>query len=440
MMQQASTYEKFAQLARSKQYRIQHLFDWMAMRNCNRICQSTDEADACHSDCKGSLTRLREASDQVRPAGIEEFIEFPTVPYSDIKLRSANDNTKYTGMMFVGSAKHRGNTTFVARLCTHGCNVSAPQFDSTLVLGELQQGTENHSSPTLRWQHLAEHWVPHNDGDMANRSYVGPEDPRMDVVKDRRFLTLTMNVDASQFGCKGGKKNRDVRHMFFVPVDPAPNFSMCDLRVDGVDRCHVQKNWASLVPRGSNDVYYVYSVKPLQMFRFSPGTCQTAWLELPHERDGHEHVPRPWSFDILYSVHGGTRYVFGGSVVDGDLYVSVGHTPAPEYRPVLVGILHRNRTEAEKKPEFQVVGVSCPMNISTSFGERLKPSDEDWEHRMLIATSIVDFDLENDISTVTFQVHDHENYQTRLLGVGRWLQSVYKEYANGITFSCHELH
>jgi hypothetical protein len=440
-MQEAAVSERLANIARSKREQLQRLFEWMAMRHCNRICFSTDQADVCHADCKGSLSRLREASDQVSPAGTEEFIEFPSMPYSEMKLHSANDNTNYTGMMFAGSARLRGNTIFVARLCTHNCSVSAPQFDSTLVLGELQKENKLVSGASWRWKHVVEQWVPHNDGDMANRSYVGPEDPRMDIVQDRRFLTLTMNVDASKFGCRGGKKNRDVRHMFFVPIDPAQNFKMCDLRVDGVDPCHVQKNWASLVPRGSHEVFYIYSVKPLQMFRFNAGTCQTAWVNLPNERDpARTTQPRPYPFDIRYSVHGGTRYVFGGKVVDGDLFWSVGHTPAPVYRPVLVGILHRTQMVAEKRPEFQVIGVSCPINISASFGERLKPSDEDWEHRMLIATSIVDFDLENDVSTVTFQVYDRENYQTQLLGVGRWLQAVYKEYVSGINFSCHELH
>jgi hypothetical protein len=359
-------------LTRGKSEQLQHLFEWMVARNCNNVCKSFDEADTCRTDCSLSLSKLREASDQVRPAGIEEFIEFPSMPYSDMKLLQSNDKTKYTGMMFAGSARFHGNTTFVARLCTHDCNRSAPQFDSTLVLGELRKGNKlQHESPTWSWRHAFEHWIPHNDGDMANRSYVGPEDPRMDIVQDQRFLTLTMNVDASKFGCRGGKTNRDVRHMFYVPIDSVANSKMCDLRVDGVDRCGVQKNWASFVPRGSQDVFFIYSVRPLQIFRFHPGTCQTSWVELPNDKHpGRTGIARPFQFDTTYSVHGGTRYVFGTKVVDGDLFWSVGHTPSPDYRPVIVGILHRNQILAEKSPEFQVVGVSCPINISTTFGEK----------------------------------------------------------------------
>merc|ERR1719183_3472959 len=149
-------------------------------------------------------------------------------------------------MMFAGSAMLRGDEqSFVARLCTHDCNRSNPQFDSTLILGELTANANRNAPPSLQWKNVLEFFVPHNDGDKVDRSYVGPEDPRMDIVGGLRFLTITMNVDASKFGCTGGKKNRDVRHMFFIPVDASPGLQKCDIRPEGVDACKVQKNWAS---------------------------------------------------------------------------------------------------------------------------------------------------------------------------------------------------
>jgi hypothetical protein len=422
-----------------KQYEKQRLFDWIAGNYCKRRCQSSAQAARCLNDCKTSLKRLHDASDQVRP-GKQEKIQFPSNLESPLRLQKSNDATPYTAMMFAGSAALNGKTSFVARLCTHACNRSEPQFDSTLVLGQLASNGNSGAPSTLSWRNAAELVVPHNDGDLADRSYVGPEDPRMDIVGNLRFLTVTMNVDASRFGCRGGKKNRDVRHMFFVPVDVANGVRSCDIRVEGVDHCQVQKNWASLVPRGSQDIFYVYSLRPLQMFRFNSGTCKTNWLNLPNDRDPSRGGPRPYKFDDEYGVHGGTRYVFGGDVVDGSLYWSIAHTPAPDYRPVLVGILHRSENISEKRPEFQVVGVSCPVNMSKMFGERLRRSDESWERRMLIPTSIVDYNREADVSTITFQVHDHENYQTQLFGVGAWLDTLYQEFLKGIDFSCHSLH
>jgi hypothetical protein len=352
-------------------------------------------------------------------------------------LRPSNDKTEYNAMMFAGGVKHHGKTTFVARLCTHNCHVGDPFFDSTLILGELEQRlASSEESGAWHWNNAAEHWIPHDDGEMAEGDYVGPEDPRMDIVQDARFVTVGMNVPRQKIGCPLNSKV-GIHHLFFVPVDKRDNLKLCELHVSRTDRCGVQKNWASLVPGGSKDVYYVYSVRPLQVMRLQPHNCETDWDTLPEKVwKNHNDV----KFDAAWKVHGGTRYVSGGQVPEGELFWSIGHTPPPNYRPVLIGLLMNNAT-SEKTPHFELVGVSCPFEISERFTDPKKPGDEGWDKFWLITTSIVDVNPKADISTVTFQVHDRENYRTELHGAGSWVKMVHKEYKkNGFAFECDQLH
>lgn len=418
---------------------LEHLMTWISVRVCSKKCgldvRMWEHIDnSCKSDCSASLRRLRQASMAIQP-GEEVLINFPLEDSSVMELHDSNDKTQYNGMMFAGGVKVGGSTTFVARLCTHHCHVGDPFFDSTLVLGGLEQSRKpDENDSRWHWKEAAEHWVPHDDGRLAKGDYSGPEDPRMDVLLGSRFLTVSMNVPRKQVGC--GSSPIGIHHMFFVPVDKPGNLKACDIQVPGLDPCSVQKNWASLVPKGSKDVYYVYSIRPLQMMRFQPSSCQASWLAGPGSKQDH-----PLQFDATYAVHGGTRYVFGGHVSDGDLFWSVGHTPASaNYMPVIVALIMRNATTPQEYPHFELMGVSCPIKISKKFVDPTSPSDETWEKRMLITTSVVDFDLEADVSTLTYQVHDRDNYRSQLFGVGAWLQVAYKEFRSGTVFSCDQLH
>lgn len=413
---------------------LDHLLTWISSRFCNKACRTNPQGEDCRRDCVARLHRLYEASKSVQP-GDENMIEFPALSNANMHLHSSNDHTKYDAMMFAGGVKLRGNTSFVARLCTHACHVGDPFFDSTVILGELEQHVAL-AAPLgpWKWRRAAEHWVPHSDGVLAKGDYSGPEDPRMDVLRGARFLTVSMNVPSMEAGC--GKSPIGIHHMFFVPVDDQSKLKTCDLQVSGVDRCKTQKNWASLVPRGSNAVYYVYSIMPLQVIHFEPSSCATSWVELPKKSMASRFI----DFDPTYAVHGGTRYVFGGQVTDGDLFWSVGHTPTPDYMPVLVGLLMRNATGSSPNPSFELVGISCPINISKRFRDKQSPSDEGWDDMLLITTSIVDFDPKADISTITFQVRDRDNYYSQLHGVGAWLHTAYDESRSGTVFACDQLH
>jgi len=416
-----------------------YVTSWLSARACMKICDIDlkawdDVKNACKTKCMASLDRLVQASHRVYP-GEHQHIQFPS---SAMHRHPANDGTEYNGMMFAGGVTVGGNTTFVARLCTHNCHVGDPYYDSTLVMGELGPPNESpheglHSVVSLPWKHAAEHWVPHDDGQMAKGDYVGPEDPRMDVLLGSRFLTVGMNVPSKKAGC--GPNKVGIHHMFFVPVDKRDGFKSCDIPHPGGDNCAVQKNWASLVPRGSEDFFYVYAVRPLQVFHFQPKSCKTSWADAS---DTLNHRPR--HFDPKYHVHGGTRYVFGGQVADGDLFWSVGHTPPPLYMPVLIALLMRNATAGRPKPSFELLGVSCPINVSMPIVDSKHGRLHGWADNMLITTSIVDFDAKADTSRITFQVQDKDNYASNLIGVGAWINTVYEEYKGGHTLSCDQAH
>jgi len=425
------------QTRQQRDLQVQGLLMWLSAQHCSKKCginrrreweKLTD--DPCKTECLAGVNRLKEAGDAVQP-GDEHPIEFPMTESSKVSLHRSNDGTEYDGMMFAGGVKLHDKISFVARLCTHGCHHDPARgyFDSTAILGELElNGTHGSPGASWLWKHAAEHWVPHDDGVMAKGDFVGPEDPRMDVLLGNRFLTLSLNIPSHKIpGCPIKTNKVGIRHMFFVPVDDTKNYKTCDIQIPGVDRCRLQKNWTPLVPRGSKDVYYVYSIRPLSIMRLKPTSCETSWVgEAPVQFRGT-------------GVHGGTRYVFGKQVDEGDLFFSIGHTPSPQYQAVLVALLVRNATTAEDDPKIELVGISCPVHASKKFRDIVYNGGSAAEQLLLIPTSIIDFEPKADVSTITYQVHDREHYRSELFGIGSWLQTAYKEFKNGNVFQCDQV-
>ena len=122
-------------------------------------------------------------------------------------------------------------------------------------------------------------YVPHfEDPDVI---YSGPEDPRSDLINDRRFVTVNMNMrtqvtfeDKSRqvATLQTDEEANDeyercgglVRNMVFVPIDEIPgrDREACRILTPELFSCF-EKNWASLVVQ--SEIFYVYSLEPFQV-------------------------------------------------------------------------------------------------------------------------------------------------------------------------------
>jgi len=406
------------------------IFAHLRKNHCEAACRNSPKPEECTTSCRASVDRVRLASDNIHP-GIEEMIQYPPTDVMKSLRRSA-DGSPFDGMMFPSGAVFNGISTFMARVCTHKCIHMTPAIDSTIIIGELEADASK--SPTLQknwsWKHAQELSVSHDDF-FAN-GWFGPEDPRLDIIGGSRFATVNMYVDGKKYpGCK--RTGMGPRHVFFIPIDASAGPSRCELQLDGVDQCSWQKNFPSLVTEGSKDIFFQFSPRPLQIFRLKPATCKTEWLDLPNDvRVGNwKSSERPFSVDL--EIHGGTRYLSGGRVQGGEIFWSLAHTGDTRLRtPVVVGVLHRHPEEVTpEKPVFQIVGISCPVNISAPFNM--------WDPTlMLMPTSLIDYDKDADLAMITFHVQDQKNFRSQLLGVGKWLKVIHEEFLKGMSFSCHQ--
>jgi len=373
--------------------------DVAASAVCTSRCAGrTTTTAACFRSCESSLQRLRSAAELV---AVEEA-EVRKIPFPHMRSPPDKSGKKYNGMMFAGGANIGGHDSFVARICTSNCaDDTAAGLFSKIVVGQLK--------PSLVWKEVSVLQIPHS----SNGMYVGPEDPRLDIVNGSRFVLANVNVDVKGCQLHPTQQWKNPRQMFFSPVDAIPDAQPCLVQLAGEDPCRVQKNWAPLVPLHSSEIYFVYSLSPLRVLRFDKKTCAAASMTKVVPKDSD-------NLHGTHQLHGGSRFVHGLSVPGGELYVSFAHTAPPEYEQLLVAVLlqHPGDSLEAQEPSFRLIGVSCPIRFS-----KAPPGDA-----MMIATSIISFDSKTDLARVTYQQHDSENYLTEVRGVGHWLEATYAEF------------
>jgi hypothetical protein len=363
---------------------------------CAARCSGrTTTAAACLRSCESSLQRLRSAADSV---SVEQD-EVRKIPFPHMQIPREETGKRFDGMMFAGGASIGGHDSFVARICTSNCaDYTAAGLISKVVVGELK--------PSLVWKEAAVLEIPHSGKGL----YVGPEDPRLDVVNGSRFILANVNVDVKGCQLHPTEEWKNPRQMFFSPVDAIPDAQPCLIQLEGEDPCKVQKNWAPLVPLHSSEIYFVYSIAPFRVLRFSKNTCAASTMPQAVAKDLD-------TAGLTRNLHGGTRFVHGLSVPGGELYVAFAHTAPPAYEQLLVAVLSQHSGDS-LEPSFRLIGVSCPIQ----FGKG-SPRDA-----MMIATSIISFDSAADLARVTYQQHDSENYHTEVRGMGQWLKAAYAEF------------
>jgi len=370
---------------------------------CAAKCTHHSSA-TCASVCEGALEKLRAASESV---SVGPPLEIKSPSGSIVKRLPKRDTSRqFDGMMFAGGVQIGGQDSFAARVCTNGCidHTSAGLF-SSVIFGELSKEKQG-----MTWKQATQVDVPHP----PSGAFVGPEDPRLDVVDGSRFILANVNVDVK--GCKEVEHAYEKpRQMFFAPVDAIPNSRACHIQLDGVSPCKVQKNWAPLVPRNSKEIYFVYSLSPLRVLKFDKQACKASFTEAESESKLH-------SFAGLEGVHGGTRFVHGITVPEGDIYFAFGHTKPPGYKQVITAVLMK-RTQANRTtdPTFHLIGMSCPIKFPQLPAGRT-------DNPMMIATSIVNFDPSEDHARITFQAHDSQSFLSDVKGIGAWLQATYENF------------
>lgn len=385
---------------------------------CTPKCE---ENSTCLGSCLASLTRLRSAAASVlvsKPSTI-------SMPSSSIvrSLPRVDTDRPFNGMMFAGGINVGGRDVFTARLCTNGCvDQTSAGLYSTVIVGELS-GAEH----DFAWKHASALEIPHN----KTGWFVGPEDPRIDVVDGARFVLANVNVEVRDEKCKKVHHEYEKpRQMFFSPVDAIPDAKPCLIQVDGVSRCKVEKNWAPLVPKDSKEIYYVYSLNPFRVVHFNKKACSASFVSESHESRAVETGME----DVHGVPHGGTRFVHGMTVPDGDVYFAFGHTGRGQttgsgYKQVLAAVLVKYADATRTSPTFQLLGMSCPLKFSSI--------EEDTRgNAMPITTSIIDYDRNADVARITFQAHDSENFHSEVRGIQNWLQTSYSEFHNGGPVYC----
>mmetsp|Transcript_71221 Transcript_71221/g.123668 ORF Transcript_71221/g.123668 Transcript_71221/m.123668 type:complete len:465 (-) Transcript_71221:109-1503(-) len=397
---------------------------------CELRCQAAGSAaksavnstaeSSCADQCHKTWASLHQASNFVK-AGRATLIQFPDS--SEVQKLRVGNNTAFDGVMFAGGLLVNGRSSFTARLCTSQCKDNhAAGLTSTVILGELNWEDVKRRRTEVRWASASEVSVPH----ITTGAYVGPEDPRLDVIQGARFVLANINVDEP--GCpKFIPEWSNPRRMFFKPLDPIPDAQPCAIQLEEVDRCSVQKNWASLVPRGSNEIFFVYSTMPFRILQFDKQRCKASFVrDEATAADLSAAHSNASLIKGLEKVHGGSRYVFGIAVPEGELYFALGHTAPPDYRQVLIAVLRRLGTHGTS---FSLAAVSCPIKISLhDRGSSLRSKT--------IATSIVEFNNETDRTRITYQMNDEKNYITELEGVGKWLRAIHEEFHSGLPLHC----
>jgi len=321
----------------------------------------------------------------------------PVLPHPSSALEGFN------GMMFAGGVRHAGEATWISRVCTGEC-LAAP-YISAVALGTVR---EKESASELEWTTSMKIPVSHSDHGHCS----GPEDPRLDLVQGKRFFLASINADTATGGC-----GEELRRQIFVAIDHEAGPAQCMVEVEddpSLEQCSPQKNWVPLVPEGSDDIFFVYSLMPLQVMILDRWTC-SASLTTP----GRVRVPD------LSQVRSGTRYVRGLAVAEGIIYVSFAHTPPLEYKAVLSAILVKDdRTRADR---FELIGISCGFDIpGTLRGDQL----------FFYINGIMDFDLEDDRMNITLHIDDIENQLVTVRGVASWLKEAYKTWRSSGAFHC----
>ena len=326
-------------------------------------------------------------------------------------------------MLFVGGTRHSiTHTSWIARMCTNKC--ARPPMASRLVVGS---GRGDLDSPAP-WNDVRIVEVsPQGEGHTLFGS-VGPEDPRLDEAMGSQFALVNLpwgGADAA--GCRTNGYWGLVRHQVFVPLDPMGR-SACFIDVIGhlASPCTPQKNWVTLVPRNSSNIFIIYSLEPFQVLKFSQDSCTARAVWTRSASASHTQVQPA----IVSHIAGGTRFVFGFAAKQGDVYWAVAHGSRVNsrwrYASVLVAVLATHRDAAFS---FQLIGRSCPFELGG-----LK---ERWRASFAYVHSIFYYNTDRDVATLGLHLNDRVNLVINVRGVTPWVASAYHRHTkDGTPLHC----
>jgi len=322
---------------------------------------------------------------------------------------------QYDGVMFASSLSLPDTEIMSLRVCTKRCK--AIGMHSTIGLGNVvSQG-----GGRFMIKDFTEEYVEHSDKGEA----TGPEDARLDVLGNRVFLYFNMPPEAPAFQKCKGYDSGNFRKLHFKWRGEE---GVCLLKAPESEPCKTEKNWVSIVPAGSIQPFFVYSIYPLQVF------------ELHTERCKMRQVTGTWEPNPDLQHRGSSRYVKGIEVAEGTIYWALVHSEPGnllagrlnKYETfVSVVLVSRQQDKGFGQFKFQLLGTSCAL--PTGF-------EELGHHSFAYPSSIISFDPGQDVAKVTFHIDDQIIIRSSIQGVVEFLRTAHSQWLNtGEAFSCQRV-
>jgi len=146
-----------------------------------------------------------------------------------------------------------GEERFVARLCDANCTKGPGKLKaSTIAFGGMVCGSGGSWSGPCRWTRARE--VRVGLAYPKDRAWLnGPEDARIDVLKDDKLFALA-NVPSESCGHGTSWSDLKMRDVAYIPLsesaDGEPGAIACRIQVKRTEPCRREKNWSPLVIDG----------------------------------------------------------------------------------------------------------------------------------------------------------------------------------------------
>ena len=376
---------------------------------CGWPRRETRAVRTLHEGSQHRMSVLRTPEDTLRIAAL--------IPIHKPRLGSIlfHDARRYDNAISMNGVRRGGNEYFVSRLCDAGCTNGRHITASTILFGRL------HCNESNCWWSPRSHEVHVGFAYSQSRHFFnGPEDARLDSYGGGVFAIA--NIPTTR-GCSGSSwTQQKMRDMAFIPLSSSLP-QACRIRVKRTERCRREKNWASLVAKGN--IHFVYSLIPFQVVRFDPVNC----IAIPQGAVGLQGLQR-----ANMTLRGSTRYVYGTSVPNGEIFWGIVHAQKRchsvrqrsarktvcQYVHSLAAIL------VTSGGSFEFLGTSGPICEDIIWSSLLPSRQFTPNNSFVYIHSIISYD--HGEAEIGFHVDDNRNFRAKLFGVPKHLAQLYARH------------
>ena len=325
-------------------------------------------------------------------------------------------HASYDNAISMNGVRRGGDEYFVSRLCDAGCRNGRHVTASTILFGRVHCNRSSCGwSPRSHEVHVGFAYS------QSRHFFNGPEDARLDWFGEDLFAIANIPTSAE---CSGSSwAQQKMRDMIFIPL--SPNLPQaCRIRVKRTEKCRREKNWAPLVVKGQ--IHLVYSLIPFQVVRFDPAKC------IATPMGGVARLQRP-----NFTLRGSTRYVYGTSVPDGDIFWGIVHSQKGCHtqrqhhsasKTVCQYVHSLSAILVTWRGSFEFLGTSGPICEDEVWPSLPLAQPFTSNNSFVYIHSIISY--EGGEAEIGFHVDDNENFRAKLFGVPKHLAQLYGMHQN----------